>query len=537
MLRDLRILKNQVLLIARSPGRLLLFVGLLIFFGRGLVFRDAVATPSQALETDMLYSDKMYAAFSIVSGLVLLLAGVAVVFTASSLKTTFFRNADVQFVFPSPASFRWVLLYHLLRRIFPSFFFALLSVSYFTFFLKGEEWISDGDGMVRAIFAITLAFFLIGPIQFLVFTWLTGGGAVHQKQRILRVGIFLIFLPLFIPGVGADSIKSFAKAVFVEGYFQYAPVIGWLQSAIMSAFPGAPFPYVPFTLLLGTVLVSPVLVFYAARDYYEDVLQATDQRSKREALMQDSEAGDELEFSWGLNIQSRKPLAEFGRGSVAFFWKAWLMNKRQNIHPLVGFSTWIYLVFGCLLVALEHFGELTFSQSRGVMIGVVISMLFLSLMAGIGRVRLGDMNRPVFLLAPGSTLERIFWITLMDQLQLVVGLVALMLPIIVIVPGLWPLLPSTLLGGISTYYIGFMVNLLLRLSVRYKWDRMLLRPLTFLILFPALFLPAVGLSWAMYGFTESYLGGFLGAGIVFALWLLFLWVMLADQLDSMEVPG
>jgi hypothetical protein len=41
----------------------------------------------------------------------------------------------------------------------------------------------------------------------------------------------------------------------------------------------------------------------------------------------------------------------------------------------------------------------------------------------------------------------------------------------------------------------------------------------------------------MYGFTESYLGGFLGAGIVFALWLLFLWVMLADQLDSMEVPG
>ncbi len=536
LLRDFLILRNQIKMILRSPWRLLVYGLLLFWITRSFWMRSSnVDTPEIDLEgfTD----DRAYRVAATLIGLGLLVFINLIVFNATQLKSTFFRNADVQFLFTAPLRSNWMLLYFMFRRVVPSIFLASLSLVYFLFVAQSDQWLTDQKSLYLALYAMASLFFLIGPINFLIFALLTGKQHLRRRVLIIRLTVVILSFLVLLPGIGAADFKAFSQAVFVEGFMPYFPLLGWVQQLLLSAFEGMPIPWFSVIGLGGSVIGIPVLVFLLAGDYYEDVLQATELRSKREAMAQGSDAGDELEFSWALNIKKIKALSSFGQGAKVLLWKAWLMNNRQNFHALFGFFAWIFLAIGIFVaVMLYTQGADASDVTTSLYLGTTL-MLFTSWLSGIGRVRIGDLNRPIFILLPDSILRKFFYLTLLDVLQSIAMVLFLLLPIVVLNPIQFPILVLASIACGGFYYIGFMINLLSKLSVQHKWDRLLLRPFLFLILFPALLLPCIGLAWAMYGFTDSSMGAFTGIYFVIGLWLLFLWLLLKDVVNEMELPS
>jgi hypothetical protein len=535
--RDLLILKNRLKEILKNPVRLILYCLFLGWLFRSVWMGSSSSgsTLNEAGVPEDLINEKAYLALSTISGILLLLIFLVSVYTATLRKSTFFRNADVQFIFPSPLRSNWLLLYHVYRGLFPSIVFSLFSYAYLVLVIQPDFWMQSNSSMFLALGTFTLFNFLISPMNFLVFVLLTGKGNMQFKTWIIRGIVLLIPLLLIVPGWGADSLKSFALSVFVDGWFSFLPIVGWTHTLLLSAFPGVSTPLWPLLALLITFLALPWLIFFLVGDYYEDVLQATEQRSKREAMAQGTELGDELEFSWGMNLKSRKGLRDFGSGAKAFFWKAWLMNRRQNLHPVFGFSALLFLLIGTALSLWLGLDDPDPGATEVIFYMGGTFMLLINFIAGIGRVRIGDLNRPMFLLIPAGTLARFYYVTLLDQLQMLAATAFLLIPLLFIEIKLWSPTVLFLLCGAGMYYIGFMLNLLLRLVVRFKWDRLLLRPFTYILLLPSLVLPAVALSWAGYGWLGHPAAALGGVLLVLLLWLLLLWTLIAEEIDRLEI--
>lgn len=536
-IRDLRILKNRLLEITKNPIRLILYLAFIAWLFRSVWLGSSqnVAPTDTGELPEELINEKSYLALTIVSGVLLLAFFLINLYTATMRRSTFFRNADVQFIFPAPFRSNWILLYHMLRGLIPSLLFSLFSFAYLLLVIQPDRWMQSSSGMLIVLLTFTLFNFLLSPINFLIFSLLTGKGNAQTKSWIIRVVIISIPVLILIPAWGVDSYNGFVKAVFIEGWFSYLPIVGWTHILLISAFPGVTAPLWPLIGLITSFFCIPILVFFIAGDYYEDVLQATEQRSKREAMAQGTELGDELEFSWGMNLKSKKGLNDFGEGAIAFFWKSWLMNRRQNIHPIFGFSSLIFLAIGLALSIWLGTADVEPGLPDAIFYMGGTFMLFINFLAGLGRVRIGDLNRPIFLLMPSGTFSRFYYITLLDQLQMIAATAFLLLPFLYVDLAFWSTTLLFILCGAGMYYIGFMLNLLLRLVVKFKWDRLILRPFAYLILLPALVLPAAAMSWAGYGLLGHPAGALVGSFLIIALWLVFLWVLINEELDRFEI--
>ncbi|MFN3952174.1 MAG: putative ABC exporter domain-containing protein [Thermaurantimonas sp.] len=541
LLKDLLILKNTILLALRKPWRWLFAVGFFgyFFYKRMIVYSgESIQNPPDVDLPDLsdTYIERISVILATFIGMLSVVVLTVVISRATRRNTTFFINADTHFLFPGPFHPGVLILYQLVKSIFPALLSSFVLVLYFFLFITPENIPFTAHQLGYSAIPLALFFFSIRPIQFLIFSVVSGGNAQRNTKRVLIVRNLIILCAFISVAVNfpKGDLIAVLKATFVNGTFQYVPYVGWFQSALVDVLAGEFFGW--GVLLLGVSVFSlPVAVYMLSHQYYEDVLASTELRTRAEQIRSgETQMNDDVEYGWALNTRNIREHRNFGRGAVAFFWKNWVMAYRQTGVPFLdptAIATGIFGLVCAVVILVKDFDSSDFSS---LVIISVILLGMLSFSAGYMRVRIGDLTRPVFALIPDYIGRKVFFLLLMDLIHVSVYTLAFFIPVTIAYGDHWEIIPFSAITLTVVYLTAFLFQLNVRLSLTSFLDRYLFLPLGFLALISLCLLPSVLISIAAYGFFKGYGAAFAAISIVWGAFGLLLYFFALEHIDRLE---
>lgn len=541
LLKDLLILKNNILLALRKPWRWLFAVG---FFGMLIYNRIALSTESadftssdaELPELSEAGIEKVQTIFAAFVGILSLLVVVFVISRATKRNTTFFINADTHFLFSGPFSPRLLILYQLFKSLLPALISSFVFIIYFFLVIRPENFSVSHSQLGQIVAMLGLFIFSIKPVQFLIFSVVSGGAANQAVQRVLVIRNFLILAALVAIGIHfpAEGTLSLLKHTFLNGTFQYVPFVGWFQAAIVGVLTGRDVWWA-LVLFVITVVALPLAVYRLAHQYYEDVLASTELQTRAEQIRSgETQMNDEIEFSWALNTKNIRDHRDFGRGAVALFWKNWVMSFRQTGIPLIDPTTIFSAIFGILIGIGIYVGKVGIEDFSGLLILSFSLLGLLSFSAGYMRVRIGDLTRPQFALIPDTVGRKLRYFLLLDLLQVSAYTLFFYGPLVLAFGGYFDIIPFSMVAMVAVYLTGFLFQLNVRLAVSSFIDRYLFLPLGYLALLMFCLMPSIFISIAAYGYFQSYGAAFFAMAMVWAVWAALLYIFVTERIDRLE---
>lgn len=541
LFKDLLILKNNIVLTLRKPWRWIfavVFIGFLIYQRLRAYTGEAI---SYSADTDFpeISEKNLEAAvvlFSSIVGIISLMVIVFVLTRATKRNTTFFINADTHFLFPGPFDPRLILIYQLIKSLLPAILSSLVLVLYLFLFLTPENFPVSFRRMGHLAIPLALFIFSIRPIQFLIFTIAAGGSAGRTVRQVKALRNLFIASAVIAIGINLknEGILEILKATFLEGTFQYIPFVGWFQSALVKAFTGQIMSW-ELIFLAVSVALLPVGVYRLADQYYEDVLASTEMRTRAEQMRSgETQLNDEVEYSWTLKSGKIRDHGDFGKGAIALFWKNYVMAYRQTGIPyldLTAFLSGITGVVFAVLILLKSFDRDGFSML------VTVSMVLMGLLsfsAGHMRVKIGDLTRPLFAMIPDHPGRKLFFLLLLDMIQVAVYAVTFFMPVTLAYGSHWELIPLSGVLLVVLYLMGFLFQLNVRLSVTSWLDRYLFLPLGYMALMLFCLIPSVFICMAAFGFFKSFGAVLITLVIFFGVFVAFLYSFVLEKIDQLE---
>nr|MBI1231903.1 hypothetical protein [Cytophagales bacterium] len=478
--KDFYILINNLKLILKNPLRLIPYLFIFGYFGIFYFFRGsnsrstAGAGQVEDLQEAMEQIDTPdVGEMAVVRAITLLALAVMLylLFRATKKNVTFFTMADVNLLFTSPVKPSRLLLYYMIRSIFPALGGSLIFIIYGTAQLND---LFDFNLLNLSIMAIGLAlfFFILSPIRFLIYTLHTKYDIVSQVKAAIFLTGSILLLMILIPGLMAESFYAGMFAWIASPWFNLFPMVGWsrgivsfvvhgnlwIVAGLISCYAAA------YTLIVHMVLTH-------SGHYYEDVLESTQaQEETKEKIKTKTTAS---ESSMSLNTNKKLVFKEFGTGATAIYWRNYVHGSRQDFHPLFGVYGLAFAGIGVLMAILSRFPWF----SHWVIYGYLILLIFIYFMAGIGRVNVGDLKKPFIILIPASWGAKFWNLIRLDLYQTLIFSLFLIVPTVLIGQlafGLIVLFPLCLL---FFYVCGFSINMAIQLGFDEGWDRKLVRPL------------------------------------------------------------
>ena len=533
-LKDLWILKNNILLILRNPLRLIPYAVMVGYFFLIYSMRMGDQDDSSMGQLDQLNEnglpDVNFAMQNLVGGLTLL-ALVFLIFQlyrATKKNVSFFKMADVNMLFPSPVKPENLLIYYMGRSILPALGGSLLFVIYGASQMAGEIDLSPVN-LTFMILGFSLFFFMISPLKFLIYTLHTKYGVVEYIRNgivVLALGLFLIIV---IPGLMAEKFWQGMFAWISSPWFDFFPLVGWSRAIIgyvghanlilTLAFVGI------FALAYYVVLK---LVLETAGYYYEDVLETT--QSNEEQLQKAKGKKQQSESSFSLNSKKQLALPDFGLGAKAFYWRSYVHSSRQDFHPLFGLYSIIMVGLGIVFAILSHFDWF----SHKILNAYLLLLICFYFFAGVSRASIGDFSKPYFFLIPATWASKLWNVIKLDILQIELVAVALIVPSVFIAGLHWGLIPLFVIVIFLVYMMGLALNLIPKVGLDEGWDRKLIKPVLNIGVFLFGVIPVLIISVLIYILTKQFVWAMLaftiGHGFVAAIML----HVLLDILSRLE---
>ena len=515
--KDIFILINNIKLILRNPLRLLPYAFIVgyfsfFYFQRGSRRADMEVDTSQFQDLEDAaegIAQVNYVLQNINGGLTLLALAFFMfkMYQATKKNVSFFSMADVNLLFTSPAAPSKILLYYMIRAIFPATGGAFLFTLYGTAQLNE---IYDLNLMNLSILTMgfTLFFFILSPIRFLIYTLNTKYNLLNQmKVAVFGLGLFLALM-ILIPGLMAEKFWMGMFAWISSPWFDFFPLVGWSRGILTylsheSLWISGGF----MAVYLLTFILIVQLVIYNAGYYYEDVLEATKSNEETKEKVQGKQTASEGSIS--LNAKKKLAIKDFGTGAVALYWRNYVNSSRQDFHPLIGLIGLGLAVVAYVLAILSLFDWF----AHQIIYGYLMVLLLMYFFGGMGKSNIGDLKKPYFILIPASWTAKFWNLIKLDLYQTMVFALILIIPTVLIAKlsfGLILLFPIciTLL-----YLTGVGISLITVVGFEEGWDRKLIRPL----IIGGVFLFGIGPSLAAAGFgylvSQQFVYALLGLAI------------------------
>lgn len=511
--KDIRILINNIKLILKNPLRLLPYaIGIgYVFFMYSMRMKDRKddASTEQLQNVDLDAIPAMdFAKQNIIGGITILALVFLMyqLFKATKNNVTFFKMADVNYLFTAPAKPANILIYYMGRMILPTLGGAIIFTAYGVSQVAASFDFTAGN-LTFIVLSVALFLFMLWPIRFLVYTLNTKFGVLEYiKMGVTGLSIVLAAM-IIIPGLMAEKFWQGMFAWISSPWFDFFPLVGWSRgigsylshgNAIISL------GFVALYVISYYVIVKLVIQFSGY--YYEDVLEAT--KSNEEKLEKVKGKKQVGESTYSLNTKKKLALPDFGTGAKAFYWRNYVHSSRQDFHPLFGLYSLIMVAIGIVLAGLSFFDWF----SHYFFYGYLLFILFIYFFAGIGRANVGDLKKPYFILIPASWTSKFWNVIKLDILQITLFCLVLIIPSVLIAGLNWFIIPLFLFAIIEVYLIGFGINLIPQIALDEGWDRKLIKPFMIggILLFG--FIPALAFSimafiasklfvWALFGGT------------------------------------
>ncbi len=495
--------KNTLLEILRKPGKLipyLLVIGLMVLAFVSSLFSE----PAQGTRLDPLYLAAAFFAF------------LALFFSLGLQKgltsgDTIFDMNDGNLLFVSPVPQCIILLYGIFRLAKVSFlacFFILFQSTTL------RQFGIDGGGMVLLLVTAMMGVIACTILSLIIYI-LTNGSP--RKKLAVRTLAILTFLPplavLASAFLKTGNILDALGAAVASPALAAVPVAGWLTRGAFASLAGDPILGAELCLLTLAASAGIVLfILHTKRDYYEDVLVATETAFQKKLAVAEGNVGATAGFTTRHVRVARTGVAGFGPS--AFFYKHLREVFRQN---RFGFFSLSSLLIGGGAIAMTLFQDTT--DPAGLLVLLQLLLWIQLFMVGTGKGLLELYSHQIYLV-PAPPLPKLLWANMEVVFKTMLeGILFL------VVPGVIMHLPFFLILMVWLTFVLFTLFLLGINFVTLRWTGGQLSQglLMVLYVFMVLIALAPGLALAMFfGFST---GGEMG--ILSGLTALSAWELLA----------
>ncbi len=312
--------------------------------------------------------------------------------------SSFFRKADVNYVFTAPISSNKILIYGFIKQMF-SVLTVLLIITAQIPNLSLHFGV-NGFGIVVICLGGFLLFLLMPLIGMLIYSI----ASESKKNRAIfdnglkAVVVVLVISYIYQLYITKDYMKA-ADSILNNSLFTYFPVIGWFKVFLSSAVQGiSAITYLNFSLIIVTYIVVIFLIYKLNSDYFEDVLVATE---NKENLIRAKKQGKR-----NIQINSRKikkaRIKYKGSGAKTIFYRHLLEYKKVGLF-FIDKSTFIVAAYGIISRYAFRNGDIKITLYFSIYI------MFFTILNGKWQQ---ELEKPFIYLLPASTLSKIFYATL-----------------------------------------------------------------------------------------------------------------------------
>lgn len=513
--KDFFIVRNNIKLILKNPLRLLPYAAVLAYFGFFYFRRGSRGKEMDTSQLDSLQDaagevpEVDFALQNVVGGLTLLALAFLMfqLYRATKKNISFFTMADVNFVFTAPVNPSNLLVYYMIRSIFPALGGSLIFVLYSTAQLNDVFDLNAWSLIIMSL-GFTFFFFIISPIRFLIYTLHTKYGILpYIRNGIFFLGIVLALMVL-IPGLMAEKFWQGMFAWIGSPWFDFFPLVGWSRGIVSFLDHGNIWIVLGYTAAYAvSFFLILFLVISHAGAYYEDVLEST--KSNEEVKEKATGKAEASESTGSLNVKKKLNLPDFGTGAVAIYWRNYVHSSRQDFHPWFGLYALGFAGIAIIMAVLSNFDWF----SHKIIYGYLGFMVMMYFFAGMGRTSVGDLKKPFFILIPATWTSKFINMIKLDLYQTGLFGVGLILPAVLIAGLSWGLILLFPICLLAFYLTGFAITLTTQVGFDEGWDRKLIRPVIVVGVILFGILPSVAAGFFGYFITDKFVYGMLGLSI------------------------
>lgn len=388
-------LKNTIKEIIKKPKLLIGYILAILFFGFMIAY--TVFMPASNLKRG---SAGVFGA--IIIGILLF-----VIYTGISQGTTkgssFFRQADVNFVFPAPLSPQKVLIYGFIQQL-KSTLLILIFVAFQLPNAKNFFPLKNYGG----ILLLGITFLLVFSMSIIgIFTYSAASKSKAIKNNITR-GMYIVYGALALVFlfflIKSKNPADTAIAFFNSSFFTYFPFVGWFKQVYMGAIYGFNMVFfINLFLIIVTLILMMYVMYTLNTDYYEDVLAATEYK---EELLKNKKAGNTM--NWNPKGKIRKVKHKYnGTGAKAIFYRHILEYKKSGFF-FIDRMTFATAAGGVIFLFFMP------QKSLSIILYFSIYMLFLFQIQGKWTQ---ELSKPYICLIPASSTSKVFYATLASNIK------------------------------------------------------------------------------------------------------------------------
>lgn len=246
--------------------------------------------------------------------------------------------------------------------------------------------------------------------------------------------------------------------------------------------------YNPFSItaaIMQLALLSIVIFFsyWLADDYYEDVLGATEKRAQRKRQKQGLEKKQFTMF----HRKGKVSVQKIGTGPWALLWRARVEYSRTDLHPYFSLLTVAALAVGLIV---GYFISQSAEKAIPVYVvnGVAAYIIFIFTAS---QSRFDQWSKPYIYLIPGSPLQKIIAVNMLDIIRMTINIFVLNAAVFVWLKTSPLIMAVMILFVISFYVLNLSASFIMRVIFPDAVDHKNLFPLflmlqILLLLFPGL---------------------------------------------------
>ncbi len=377
---------NQVISFFKKPIRLIYVV---IFVG--LIVLTMVGGNEGANE-----SDRVLRSISELTAAVnaLLIMIFAITFNAGITNGgTFFKMADVNFLFPSPLNKRNILFYALIQQIGTSMLVGLFIL--FQYSMLHVTYNLSYIGLLLIFLIYSLTVFLSQTAAMFLYTFISDS---DKKKRLAKSVLYAVILVL-LAYIGLHVLQN--RNDIVKGLVEAGnglpillfPFAGWMGGVAGGILQGN---YIQaalwFVVCAAAFVAMLVSMSKSKRDYYEDVLASTETMQSAITAAKEGVAPEATPRV----IKVGKTGIGKGEGPSVFFYKHLLENRRASKIIIKPMS----LSFALMTIIFSFF-----MRSEGIMPIFAFSVYMMMFTVALGRFN-RELTKPYIYLVPEPPLKK-----------------------------------------------------------------------------------------------------------------------------------
>jgi hypothetical protein len=323
--------------------------------------------------------------------------------------STYFRMSDVNMLFPSPLRPNQIMIYGFVRQIGGTL--LLMMIALFQVPNLKNQFVMQSYGPLIILLSVVMYMMAYPVFAMLIYSWTS---KTKQRRKIGKRaldGLALLVGLLFLLSLAQTrKLDAALIGLFDHAAMNWVPVLGWIRMVLNAAVDGVgPLFWLGIGLTLVTVIVFTVWVYRVNLDYYEDVLEATE---FTEAAYAAKREGRNMQFNQKVRSGVRQGIT--GGGGKAIFSRS-ILEKRKTSLLLFFDKTSLIIVIASIAFKLFMPDEAGpgFSSLFSIL-AFSVYMLFLFSVQGLWA---GELEKPYLYLIPATAAEKLFYVTLADNIK------------------------------------------------------------------------------------------------------------------------